>query len=71
MKIKVDLSKITYFRDYINFYKFAKNRMKSNKDHLKFENFQAGIVIKYIKSKGISFNGKKVSDLGCDRVNIL
>jgi len=58
---------MTNFQDYINFYKLAKNRTKSNKDYLKFENFQAGIVLKYIKSKGIRFKGKKVLDLGSGR----
>jgi len=55
------------FQDYIDFYKLARVRLKSHKNYVKFESFQAGIVFKFLKSKGISFKGKKVLDLGCGK----
>jgi len=55
------------FKDYINFYKLAKNRRKSNSDYVKFENFQAGIVLNSLKNKGIALRGKNVLDIGGGR----
>jgi|TARA_Y100000310_G_scaffold56791_1_gene52101 ubiquinone/menaquinone biosynthesis C-methylase UbiE len=55
------------FQDHINFYKLARVRLKSHQNYVKFESFQAGIVIKFLKNKGISFKGKKVLDLGCGK----
>ena len=51
-------------KDYIDFYKIAKRRAKSSSDYFNFENFQSEIVIKSLKSKGVSFNGKRVLDVG-------
>ena len=54
-------------QDYIVFYKLAKKRKRSNDDYIEFEYFQAGIVIRSLKKKGVQFNGKKVLDIGCGR----
>ena len=51
-------------KDYTDFYKIAKRRAKSSSDYFNFENFQSEIVIKSLKSKGVSFNGKRVLDVG-------
>ena len=59
--------KIASLQDYSTFYKLAKKRKRSNEDYIKFEYFQAGMVIKSLKRKGIKFNGKKVLDIGCGR----
>lgn len=55
------------FQDYVDFYKLAKNRAKSNEEYIKFETFQSRIVIKSFRKKGISFKGKKILDLGSGR----
>lgn len=55
------------FKDYLTFYKLAKSRRKSNSNYIKFENFQAVIVVKSLKNKGIHFNGKSVLDIGGGR----
>lgn len=54
-------------KDYISFYKLAKERLKSPRDYVKFENFQANLIIKYLKNKEISLKNKIVLDLGCGR----
>lgn len=54
-------------KDYVTFYKLAKNRGKSDSDYLRFENFQARIVIGALKNKGINFSGKSVLDIGGGR----
>lgn len=55
------------FQDYIVFYKLARNRLKSNKEYIKFENFQSRIVMDSLKAKGIHLKGKKLLDVGCGR----
>ena len=58
---------MSIFKDYTNFYRLAKGRGKSNSDYVKFENFQAHLVLRKLKSKGVAFNGKSVLDIGCGR----
>ena len=58
---------MSIFKDYTNFYRLAKGRGKSNSDYIKFENFQAHLVLRNLKSKGVTFNGKSVLDIGCGR----
>src|SRR3989344_5938534 len=55
------------FKDFVKFYKLAKNRNKSHQDYFKFEAFQSEIVIKELKKKWIDFKGKKVLDIGSGR----
>lgn len=55
------------FKDFVEFYKLAKNRNKSNQDYFKFEAFQSEIVIKELKKKLIDFKGKKILDIGSGR----
>lgn len=54
-------------KDYITFFKLAKDRMKSNCDYFKFESFQSSIIIKSLKEKGVSFKGRKVLDIGAGK----
>lgn len=55
------------FHDYAVFYRLAKNRIKSNKEYIKFEDFQSQIVMDSFRDKGIRFSGKRVLDVGCGR----
>ena len=58
---------MSIFKDFTNFYRLAKGRGKSNSDYVKFENFQAHLVLRKLKSKGVTFYGKFVLDIGCGR----
>lgn len=58
---------MSIFKDFTNFYRLAKGRGKSNSDYVKFENFQAHLVLRKLKSKGVTFYGKSVLDIGCGR----
>ena len=53
--------------DYIRFFKHAKNRIRSDKDYLKFESLQARFVIKFLEKQGINLKGLRVLDIGSGR----
>ena len=54
-------------KDYIKLYKLAKSRNKSEKDYFDFEKFQAEMVLKSLKRRGILLKGSKVLDIGSGR----
>ena len=55
------------FKDYVGFYRAAKQRKKSHQHYIKFENFQASIVMNFLRKNKVSLKGKRVLDIGCGR----
>src|SRR3989344_1642066 len=54
-------------KDYIGFYRVARTRSRSHNHYIRFEDYQANLVIKFLKSRNISLKGKKILDIGCGR----
>jgi len=54
-------------KDYIKLYKLAKSRNKSESDYFDFEKFQAEMVVKSLKRRGVTLKGAKVLDIGSGR----
>lgn len=50
--------------DYIDLYKLARARLRSAEDYVRFQKFQAGLLLEYIRSFGIDMNRRLVLDLG-------
>ena len=54
-----------HIKEYIKFYKLARNRSKSLKDYFNFEKFQAEMIIKSLKRKNVKIKNMKTLDIGC------
>ncbi|MEM2001782.1 MAG: class I SAM-dependent methyltransferase [Candidatus Methanomethylicaceae archaeon] len=50
--------------DYITLYKLARARLRSAEDYVRFQKFQASLLLEYIHSFGIDVNRGLVLDLG-------
>lgn len=51
--------------EYIRFYKLARERLASEKDYFKFQQYQGSLLMEFLKKRGVSFRGARVLDLGC------
>ena len=52
------------FRDYINFWKFSKSRLKSLEDYQEFQQFQAQLLENYFNSNDLYLQSTLTLDLG-------
>jgi SAM-dependent methyltransferase len=52
-------------RDYLTLWQLARRRFDSGQDYQTFQQFQGRLLMTDFRSKGLSFEGQKVLDLGC------
>jgi SAM-dependent methyltransferase len=53
------------FKDYQTFYRLRRKRNNSPADYFEFEEFQAELLVQYLKQRGVLDNGCLTLDLGC------
>jgi ubiquinone/menaquinone biosynthesis C-methylase UbiE len=52
-------------RDYLTLWQLARRRFDSGQDYQTFQQIQGRLLMVYFRSKGLSFQGQRVLDLGC------
>jgi len=53
------------FKDYQTFYRLRRKRNNSPADYFEFEEFQAELLVQYLKQRGVLDDGCLTLDLGC------
>jgi len=52
------------WNDYVQLYKLAVARNRSREDYFSFEAYQGGMLVRYLRSQGLSLSGLSLLDLG-------
>ena len=49
------------------FFVLALNRLKSERSYIKFQNYQAKLILNELEEKGFKLNNLKILELGCGK----
>jgi SAM-dependent methyltransferase len=52
-------------QDWIALLRLGRRRFRSDEDYLRFQTYQARMVLRYLKRQGVDVEGRRVLDLGC------
>jgi SAM-dependent methyltransferase len=53
------------WKDYRDFFLYARRRIQSEQDYFLFEKFQGTLLVRYLKNKGVLINQNHALDIGC------
>jgi ubiquinone/menaquinone biosynthesis C-methylase UbiE len=53
------------WKDYKEFFSYARRRIRSEQDYFSFEKYQGTLLVRYLKSKGVPIDQSHALDIGC------